>query len=129
MEEKYRQEAQKRVRHVKRFYHMLYTWLILSVFFSAINFFTSMEYFWAIFPILGVGLGVAFSGLKAFGYRAMGGDWEEGLYRKELERLHRENDTHQPSSSHKKLTEPSEEELELKELEELKRKWEDQDFV
>jgi hypothetical protein len=71
--------------------------------------------------------GVAFSALKAFGHRAMGSEWEEEIYQRELDRLRQKRGAGQ--TDQKKLAEPGGEDLELKELEELKRKWEDQDFV
>ena len=47
-------------RHVR-------TYLVMSVFFVALNLFSSPWSFWAIWPILGWGIGVAMQGLSLYG--------------------------------------------------------------
>lgn len=45
---------------------MLTTWAVFSVFFVALWFMTGLGYFWPMWPILGWGIGVAVSGIKAY---------------------------------------------------------------
>ena len=51
--------AKKRVSKRRKFYSHVIMWLVMSVFFILINLATA-DYFWAIFPILFWGIGVAF---------------------------------------------------------------------
>ena len=43
------------------------TYLVMSIFFIAINIFGGSHHFWAIWPILGWGIGVAMQGLSLYG--------------------------------------------------------------
>ncbi|TXF91408.1 2TM domain-containing protein [Neolewinella aurantiaca] len=43
------------------------TYLVMSVFFVCLNFFGGSNHFWAIWPILGWGIGVAMQGLSLYG--------------------------------------------------------------
>lgn len=45
----------------------LRTYLVMSVFFVVLNIFSSPYSFWAIWPILGWGIGVAMQGLSLYG--------------------------------------------------------------
>ena len=45
----------------------LRTYLVMSVFFIAINILGGSNHFWAIWPILGWGIGVAMQGLSLYG--------------------------------------------------------------
>ena len=51
------QRAQQRVTEIKEFYHHLTTYLIFVCIFIALNLYTT-SFFWAIFPIVGWGIGV-----------------------------------------------------------------------
>lgn len=79
------EKAKKKVKEKRKFYSHLFTWIIFSVFFILLNLVTS-HYFWAIFPILGWGIGVAFHGIKVFSLN-YGDDWEEREIMKEVEKL------------------------------------------
>jgi hypothetical protein len=43
------------------------TYLVMSIFFVCLNFFGGSHQFWAIWPILGWGIGVAMQGLSLYG--------------------------------------------------------------
>ena len=73
--------ARKRVKRRRKFYSHLITWVVMSVFFILLNLVTS-DYFWAIFPILGWGIGVAFHGIQIFT-----NEWEDSEIDREYERL------------------------------------------
>ncbi|MEI6620676.1 MAG: 2TM domain-containing protein [Actinomycetes bacterium] len=49
------------------FWRSLGGWVILSLFFVAIWFFAGRGYFWPAWAIIGIGIGVFFMGLRAFG--------------------------------------------------------------
>jgi len=53
----------------------------MSIFFILLNLVTS-DYFWAIFPILGWGIGVAFHGIRIFT-----NEWEDSEIDREYQRL------------------------------------------
>lgn len=74
-------QVRTRVKSRKKFYSHILTWVIMSVFFILINLFTT-DYFWAIFPILAWGIGVAFHGIQVFS-----DEWEDQEVEKEYERL------------------------------------------
>ncbi len=80
-EEELYDHARKRVKRRRKFYSHLITWVVMSVFFILLNLATS-DYFWAIFPILGWGIGVAFHGIRIFT-----NEWEDSEIDREYERL------------------------------------------
>ena len=73
--------ARKRVKKRRKFYSHLITWVVMSTFFILLNLATS-DYFWAIFPILGWGIAVAFHGIRIFT-----NEWEDSEIDREYERL------------------------------------------
>lgn len=79
------EQARKRVKTKRKFYSHVLTWVMMSVFFILLNIFTS-DYFWAIFPILGWGIGVAFHGIQVYS-----GEWEDREVEKEYERIRERN--------------------------------------
>ncbi len=132
-------EARKRVKKIKSFYSNLTSWIIFSFFFIALNLFTNSGFFWAIFPIMGWGIGVAFQAVDVFGLPGYGSDWEEKKVREELERIQereaakkwhlQESQKPRQLSQERRDFEEHEDELELREFRELKRDWKDSDFV
>ena len=78
-------QARNRVKSRKKFYSHILTWVIMSVFFILVNLLTT-DYFWAIFPILAWGIGVAFHGIQVFS-----DEWEDQEIEREYERLKRRN--------------------------------------
>ena len=129
------EKARKKVRSMKGFYTHLASWVIFSVFMITMNLVTDPFEFWAIFPIMAWGVGLAFHALGVFGIPGLGKDWEERQMQKELDRLDRlENYQQEPweeeyeshSSPASRYSKDFESGLELKELERRKR---DNDFV
>lgn len=80
-------KAKKRVKDKRRFYTHVISWAVMSIFFILLNIFTS-NFFWAIFPILGWGIMLAFHGIKVFS-TVYGDEWEERQIEKEMEKLKR----------------------------------------
>ncbi len=126
-------EAKRRVRRIRRFYSHFTAWIIFSIFFVFLNITTGGPEFWAIFPIMGWGIGVLFHAISVFGLPGLGKDWEERLIEREMERIDREeeirdwkeNRYENPSPSTKEY--PSEEPT-LK-LPKLKKHHRGEDFV
>lgn len=79
--------AQKRVKKVKDFVSHFSSWVIVGIFLLALNLLTSPGFLWALIPILGWGIGLAFHALEVFGFPGMGKDWEERMLEREAERL------------------------------------------
>lgn len=65
----------------------------MSVFFILLNLSTT-DYFWAIFPILGWGIAVAFHGIQIFT-----NEWEDTEIDREYERLKRRRRAQNPEES------------------------------
>lgn len=133
------QNAKKRVHKLKGFYSHLASYLVMSIFFVLLNMFSDSGHFWAIYPILGWGIGVAFHAFSVFGFFGTGPDWEERQMRREIARLDRmesENNfgdlKDQPRNDesmddHLELDPPGKQ---LRDFEEPhKREWRDSDFV
>lgn len=74
--EKLERRVRKRVQAQKGFYVHFAFYLLFCFVFSAINLFSSPDYFWAFWPIMGWGIGVASHGLSVFG-SGLGKNWEE----------------------------------------------------
>lgn len=108
------EHARKRVKSRKKFYSHIFSWVLMSAFFILLNIFTS-DYFWAIFPILGWGIGVAFHGIQVFS-----DEWEDQEVGKEYERLKKKN---MDRYGH------TEDEIVEESFHELRRRWKDEDFV
>lgn len=77
--------ARQKVKVRKKFYTHVITWVLMSVMFITFNLFTT-DYFWAIFPILAWGIGVAFHGIQVFS-----DEWEEYEIEKEFNRMRSRN--------------------------------------
>nr|WP_245659024.1 helix-turn-helix domain-containing protein [Marinomonas spartinae] len=76
-----------RVQKMKGFYiHLTQYCLIIPVLF-AINLFTHPSYIWAVWPMLGWGVGLAFHGLRVFNViKCFGPEWEKRQVEKQLGR-------------------------------------------
>ena len=111
--------ARSRVREKKRFYRRLGIFVALGIFFFLLNLLTSFGTWWFMWPILGMGIGLAVKYFKVFGFPGVGPideEWEEREAEREMRRLEAG-----PSG---------EDELELRELEKPKRKtWDDDELV
>lgn len=67
-------KAKKRVKDIKDFYGNLISYCFVIPLLAWINYQTSWEFKWFVFPMLGWGLGVAIQAFTVFGY---GRTWEE----------------------------------------------------
>tara|TARA_R110002072_G_scaffold16233_1_gene63748 strand:- start:50792 stop:51091 length:300 start_codon:yes stop_codon:yes gene_type:complete len=72
-----RQEAIEKVERLKGFYTHFTIYLIFVPIFISINYFGGSNFPWAIFPIVGWGIGVAGHATETFGWNPFfGKDWE-----------------------------------------------------
>ncbi len=72
------QEVRERVKELKDFYVHLGVYVLVNVFLIIINLLTSPGFFWAIFPLLGWGIGLGAHAVGLFGLFGIGGKaWEE----------------------------------------------------
>ncbi len=115
-EERLYERAQRNVKNRKHFLRHVFAWVIMSVFFILLNLSTS-DYFWAIFPILGWGIGVAFHGIQVFS-----DEWENVEIEKEFERLRRKDSEKMDYDSNTSYTEQQKENM-------TPPSWREQDFV
>ena len=80
-------EAMEYVRDIQGFYSHLAQYVVVMVLLIGINLWTSPGFFWAIFPAIGWGLGVAVHGLSVFEViNLFGRDWEKRQIAKRLGR-------------------------------------------
>lgn len=71
-------QARKRVREEREFYVHAVTYVLVNAFLIAINLMTGHGYFWAIWPLLGWGIGLASHAFQIFGVAGLfGSEWEE----------------------------------------------------
>lgn len=119
-------KAKKRVKAKKEFYQHLMTFAIVNFFLFALNLVTSPSYFWFIFPLLGWGAGLAFHYVDVFGipgFDILSKEWEDRQLDDELRKL-RENE---PDPIIRTPEKPAEQEN--MRLKELRRNYDDTDFV
>jgi hypothetical protein len=78
--------AKKKVEEIRGFYIHLMVYLIFVPFFIWLNFRTT-SFPWALFPIVGWGVGLLFHGFEAFGYSPFfGKNWEQRKIRELMEK-------------------------------------------
>lgn len=75
--------ASKRVKELKGFYGNLISYCLVIPFLIFVNLYTSPNYYWFWWPMLGWGIGLASHALQVFG---IGRSWEEKQIRKILEK-------------------------------------------
>ena len=81
------QQAMEYVRDLKGFYAHLTSYVVVMIGLIAINLFTSPDYFWAKWPLMGWGIGVISHGLSVFEViNLFGADWERKQVEKRLGR-------------------------------------------
>ena len=124
--------AKKRVEEKKKFYQHLSTYVVMSIFFYMINYFSNInsgsDRWWFYWPMLGWGLGLALHYVNLFGIPGivdeMSPEWEEKQIQAELRRLEKKGMDISPPA-------PKEEPpLKLKEIEKRKREsWDDNELV
>ena len=76
-------KATERVKELKGFYANLTSYCLVIPFLVFVNLFTSPEYYWFWWPMLGWGIGVGSHALQTFG---IGRNWEEKQIQKILDR-------------------------------------------
>lgn len=79
--------ALAQVRKIKGFYIHLAQYGIVIAFLVVVNLIVSPRYFWAIWPALGWGIGIALHGLRVFDkVPFLNGEWEKRQVEKRLGR-------------------------------------------
>lgn len=80
-------QAIEYVKSIKEFYSHLVTYLLVITGLFVINYFTSPDYWWAVWPALGWGIGIVSHALSAFEIlNIFGPDWERKQVEKRLGR-------------------------------------------
>jgi len=86
IDDKLYKKAKARVEKIKGFYGNLIAYFIVIPFLAYLNYQTSPQFPWVIFPLLGWGFGVAAHGMEAFGYNPLWGKkWEERRIKKYMD--------------------------------------------
>ena len=75
--------AKKRVEELKGFYGNLVAFCVVIPFLIFVNYQTSWEHKWFLYPMFGWGLGVVIQGFMVFGYSS---DWEDRKIREFMEK-------------------------------------------
>ena len=71
-------QARKRVGELKDFYIHTITFVVINIFLVLLNLFVTPDYLWAVFPILGWGIGLAAHAVSVFGLFGIGTSaWED----------------------------------------------------
>jgi hypothetical protein len=76
------EEAKKRVKKIKGFYHNLANWAGVSVLLLAINLFTSGDISWAKYPIFFWGISIVMQAFRTMRLQRLDKQWEENQMRK-----------------------------------------------
>jgi surface polysaccharide O-acyltransferase-like enzyme len=77
MDENYAQ-AKKRMHQLKAFYNNLISYIIVMIFLVVINYFTSPNFWWVIFPALIWGIFVVIQGVSVYSKRGLfSKEWED----------------------------------------------------
>lgn len=79
--------AFEKVRRIKRFYSSIIRFCLVIPVLFIINLMTYPDYIWAVWPMLGWGMGLAFAAMRAFGLiKWFGPEWEKQQVEKYLGR-------------------------------------------
>lgn len=71
-------QIRRYVHHLRRFYHKLIAYGVLVLFLFAINFLTSPDYWWAIWPTLAMGIDLALRAARLLSWKLFWNkDWED----------------------------------------------------
>ncbi len=121
------EEAQKRVRDKKDFFTHLIVYISTILFLFMINYMTSPDFWWFLFPLGGWGIGVIAHYFTVFGFSAIKGhNWEQKELDKEISKLKEKKAIEDQEED---VLELSDDELRLKERVKLPRDWDEKDFV
>jgi transcriptional regulator with XRE-family HTH domain len=81
------QKAMQYVECIKNFYQHLLTYVLVISALTIINFIVSPQYFWAVWPAMGWGIGVVSHGIRAFElFSLFSPEWEKKQIEKRLGR-------------------------------------------
>lgn len=80
-------KAQKKVEEIKGFYGNLFSYIVVITGLAILNFTTSPEHWWFLYPALGWGFGVAAHGMSVFNYMPfLGSGWEDRKIKEFMDR-------------------------------------------
>jgi len=133
--EKLIQDAEKRVRKIKKFYKELASWAGTSIFLIALNLFLSGSISWAKYPVFFWGIAIALQYFNILRLQKLDKDWEQRMMRKFTGRepvRSLPSETKEVDYSGELLNNEQVREKELADLSEyrkLKKPWEDKDLV
>ena len=126
-ENKLLQKAKKRVKAKKEFFAHLMSYCLVIPFLFLVNFMTSPDFWWFLFPLGGWGMAVAGHYFSVFGFLGIQSwDWEKKELAKEMGRLKEQEEDADFLAGNHRLPEDR---LELKERIKLPEEWDDQDLV
>ena len=127
-EEDLRKKAKKRIEAKKGFYAHLGSYVGTILFLFIINFMTSPQHWWFIYPATGWGIGLLGHYFGVFGFFGMQGpDWEEKALQKEMKRLREQNLASEFEADN--TPDLEDDHLELKEKVRQQRDYDDQELV
>ena len=119
-------KAKKKVKAKKGFYMHFGSFCATTLFLFTINYLTSPDFWWFLFPTLGWGIGIVVQYIALFGISTPSGeDWEDKELEKEMRKIKRQ---HFVEPDEENITLPDDK-LELKEFKKLRDEWDDRDFV
>ena len=126
-EERVLRKAEKRVKAKKGFFAHFVTYLSVIGFIFMINMLTSPEFFWWLFPAGGWGIGLLIHYFSVFGILGLGSPkWEERQLAREIDRIEEEEGGLLYQYEDEGLSDDS---LELKNPEKMKKTLDDRDLV
>ena len=88
MEDKKYEEAKKKVKKLKTFYHNLITYVVVNIFLIAINLITSPDQLWFYWVTIFWGISLAITGARIFMTKNefLSSEWEEKKIKEILEK-------------------------------------------
>ena len=78
--------ARKRAKELKGFYSHLSTYVVVNIFFIAMNLVTSPDHYWFYWPLFGWGIGVFWHFCGVFVFNKFGQEWEEKKIKELMEK-------------------------------------------
>jgi hypothetical protein len=134
------EQAQKRIRKIRKFYKELASWAATSVFLVALNLFLSGNISWAKYPVFFWGITLVFQFFQVLRYQRMDKQWEDRMMRKftgqedtpkTLQKTEDELIKIEDYSKELLLDDrpPEKEPANLSDYRQLKRPWKDEDLV
>ena len=129
------EDADKRVRKIKKFYKELANWAGVSVFLIALNLFLSGGISWAKYPVFFWGIALALQFFNILRLQRLDREWEEKMirkFRKDRPELREPEDVKSEDYSDELLRNERVREREMADLSEYRRvnkPWRDEDLV